>query len=104
MIYLNEKTMKQLIGLILICTFMAEGFSQEPTSWRGPDRDGIYPETGLLKQWPAGGPEIIWSYEDLGQGHSSAIVDQGFVFTTGMINDIGYLFKFDLKGKLVYKK
>ena len=83
---------------------MAEGFSQEPTSWRGPDRDGIYPETGLLKQWPAGGPEIIWSYEDLGQGHSSAIVDQGFVFTTGMINDIGYLFKFDLKGKLVYKK
>lgn len=79
-------------------------FAQEATSWRGPTRDGIYPESGLLKQWPAGGPEILWSYEDLGQGHSSAIVDQGFVYTTGMTGGTGFLFKFDLNGKLLYKK
>ncbi len=96
--------MKQLFGLILISVLFVEGSAQDPTSWRGPDRDGIYPETGLIKQWPAGGPEMLWAFEDLGQGHSSAIVDQGFVYTTGMINDIGFLFKFDLKGKLVYKK
>jgi len=96
--------MKRLIGFIAICTLLTDGFTQEPTSWRGPTRDGHYPETGLLKQWPAGGPEILWSFEDLGQGHSSAIVDQGMVYTTGMSNDMGFLFKFDLKGNLVYKK
>ena len=96
--------MKRLIGLIVICTLLTDGFAQEPTSWRGPTRDGHYPETGLLKQWPAGGPEILWSFEELGQGHSSAIVDQGFLYTTGMSSETGYLFKFDLKGKLVYKK
>ena len=70
--------MKRLIAILAICTLLTDGFTQEPTRWRGPSRDGHYPETGLLKQWPAGGPEIIWSFEDLGQGHSSAIVDQGF--------------------------
>ena len=95
--------MKRLIAIIAICTLLSDGFTQEPTTWRGPSRDGHYPETGLLKQWPAGGPEIIWSLTDLGQGHSSAIVDQGFVYTTGMISDMGYLFKLDQKGKLVYK-
>ncbi|MCD4710345.1 MAG: PQQ-binding-like beta-propeller repeat protein, partial [Bacteroidales bacterium] len=96
--------MKRLISLMAICILFTDGFAQEPTSWRGPTRDGHYPETGLLKQWPAGGPEILWSFEELGQGHSSAIVEQGFVYTTGMISETGYLFKFDLKGELVYKK
>ena len=77
--------MKKFLALIALYSIFTNGFSQEPTSWRGPSRDGHYPETGLLKQWPAGGPEILWSFEQLGQGHSSAIVDQGHVFTTGMI-------------------
>ena len=96
--------MRRLISLLALYTLFVNGFAQDPTSWRGPSRDGHYPETGLLKQWPAGGPEILWTFEELGQGHSSAIVDQGFVYTTGMSNDKGFLFKFDLKGKLVYKK
>ena len=96
--------MKRLIGLFILSCLLSDGFTQEPTSWRGPSRDGHYHETGLLKQWPAGGPEIIWTFEDLGQGHSSAIVDQGFVYTSGMSDDAGHLFKFDQKGKLIYKK
>jgi len=97
--------MKKKITLIILGLALAlSGFSQNPTAWRGPSRDGIYPETGLLKEWPAGGPEILWSFEELGQGHSSAIVDNGFVYTTGMIDRTGYLFKFDLQGKLIYKK
>ncbi len=67
-------------------------------------RNGIYPETGLLKSWPSGGPEIKWSYEGLGQGHSSAAVSDGFLYVTGMIDQTGYLFKFDLMGALIYRK
>lgn len=96
--------MRRLISFIAIYTLFINGYAQDATSWRGPSRDGHYPETGLLKQWPAGGPEILWSFEELGQGHSSAIVDQGMIYTTGMSNGTGFLFKFDLQGKLVYKK
>ena len=96
--------MRRLISLLAISALFINGSAQDPTSWRGPSRDGHYHESGLLKQWPAGGPQILWSFEDLGQGHSSAIVDQGKVYTTGMSNDKGYLFKFDLSGKLIYKK
>ena len=58
----------------------------------------------MLKEWPTGGPEIKWSYEALGQGHASAIVSNAFVYTTGMSDGTGFLFKFDLDGKLMYKK
>jgi outer membrane protein assembly factor BamB len=97
-------TMKRL-SIIGLALFLAMGLeAQEATRWRGPSGNGIYPETGLLKQWPGSGPEILWSYEELGQGHSSAAVAQGFIFTTGMIDGQGYLFKFNMDGGLVWKK
>ena len=96
--------MVKAFGIILTTLLLFNIQAQEPTRWRGPSGDGIYPETGLLKQWPANGPEILWSYENLGQGHSSAAVSSGFVYTSGMIEGKGYLFKFELDGTLVYKK
>jgi len=96
--------MKKIAAIIVFLALVVSGYSQDPTAWRGPTRDGIYHESGLLKEWPANGPEVLWSFEELGKGHSSAIVDKGFVYTTGMIDNQGHLFKFDLKGKLVFKK
>lgn len=96
--------MTKLFGILLVAITVCEIRAQEPTRWRGPSADGIYPETGLLKQWPAGGPEILWSTEQLGQGHSSAIVANGALYTSGMIDGTGFLFKFDLNGQLIYKK
>ena len=90
---------------IILALFLLPGIhAQEATRWRGPSGDGIYPETGLLKQWPSDGPEILWSYEQLGQGHSSATAANGFIYTSGMIEGTGYLFKFKKRGELVYKK
>jgi outer membrane protein assembly factor BamB len=39
--------------------------------WRGPQRDGISQETGLLKQWPADGPKLLWQVHDIGDGYST---------------------------------
>ncbi|MBX9788866.1 MAG: PQQ-like beta-propeller repeat protein [Pirellulales bacterium] len=39
--------------------------------WRGPDRTGVSQETGLLKQWPATGPKLLWQIKDLGDGYST---------------------------------
>lgn len=42
--------------------------------WRGPSRNGISKETGLLKQWPEKGPRLIWHQKDIGDGYSTPSV------------------------------
>ncbi len=39
--------------------------------WRGPQRNGISGERGLLKQWPADGPKLVWQLKDIGDGYST---------------------------------
>jgi outer membrane protein assembly factor BamB len=52
---------------------MAASTSDWP-QWRGPERDGTSQERGLLKQWPAGGPKLLWQVNDIGDGYSTPAV------------------------------
>ncbi|MDR0333320.1 MAG: PQQ-like beta-propeller repeat protein [Dysgonamonadaceae bacterium] len=69
--------------------------------WRGTDRTGIYNESGLLTSWGANGPELLWHHNGLGDGHSSPAIANGKIFVTGMTDDIGSIFVFDMNGKLL---
>ena len=42
--------------------------------WRGPERNGTSSESGLLKQWPSGGPKLLWQVNDIGDGYSTPVV------------------------------
>ena len=42
--------------------------------WRGPQRNGISAETGLLKEWPKEGPPLVWQVKDIGTGYSTPAV------------------------------
>jgi outer membrane protein assembly factor BamB len=42
--------------------------------WRGPARDGVSAETGLLQEWTAGGPPLLWQIGDAGSGYSTPAV------------------------------
>jgi outer membrane protein assembly factor BamB len=58
--------------------------------WRGPDRSGVSKESGLLKQWPEGGPKLLWQVNDLGDGYATPIVvgDRIYMLSnTGMENE-----------------
>lgn len=95
------------IGIVLL--FLFAGFSGPGkfSQWRGPNRDGIYTESNLLKQWPAEGPKMLWSYEGLGTGQGSVAVAGDKVFVTGIPDTIkaeAFLFAFDTSGKLLWKK
>lgn len=52
---------------------MAASGSDWP-QWRGPQRNGISRETGLLKQWPPEGPKLLWQVNDIGDGYSTPAV------------------------------
>jgi outer membrane protein assembly factor BamB len=51
--------------------------------WRGPDRTGVSPETGLLKEWPADGPKLLWKATGLGGGYSTPALAGGRIFVLG---------------------
>lgn len=96
--------MKQmLIFLILGCFLHDSAPAQDNAQWRGPNRDGIYNETGLLKSWPENGPALLWHFDGLGEGHASAAVTSDRIYTAGIIDGIGYLFCIDFNGKLLWK-
>jgi outer membrane protein assembly factor BamB len=48
--------------------------------WRGPQRDGVSKETGLLKEWPKEGPPLAWKVKGLGGGYSGPSVAGGLLF------------------------
>src|ERR1700722_17949664 len=52
-------------------------------SWRGPNRDGISPEKGLLDSWSEQGPPLKWKAKGLGKGYSSVSIDGGRIYTMG---------------------
>ncbi|MFZ4523597.1 MAG: hypothetical protein ACOYNC_17980 [Bacteroidales bacterium] len=79
------------------------GSSQEILQWRGINRDGIYNETGLLKAWPAMGPELIWEFDGLGNGYGSPVITKTKIFINGEVDTISYLFALDLSGKYLWK-
>lgn len=51
--------------------------------WRGPDRTDVSKETGLLKTWPAGGPKLVWRFENAGHGYSGPAIAAGKYYSIG---------------------
>ena len=71
--------------------------------WRGPNRDGISKETGLLKQWPDGGPPLAWKATGAGRGYSSFSISNGKIYTMGLRGDREFVIAFDVAtGKEVW--
>ncbi len=81
---------KQSLAAGLIFVLFITSLSYQNTAgaadwpqWRGPNRDGICSETGLLKSWPDGGPQLLWEVSGLGTGYSSFSIVNGRLYTMG---------------------
>jgi outer membrane protein assembly factor BamB len=93
-------------SFLILLVYLVTGtiaFSQS-SQWRGPERNGIYTETGLLQKWPVEGPELLWSFEGLGAGHGNVGIGKDKMFILGMPDTTGVLYAFDFKGNLKWKK
>lgn len=66
--------------------------------WRGPDRDGHFPSTGLLTEWPEGGPELVYEVSGLGDGYSSPVVHRGNIYVTGKMDSMDVLSELSMDG------
>lgn len=79
--------------------------SPEPgwPQWRGPRRDGICDETGLLPQWPPDGPPRLWQTGNLGRGYSAPIIAGGRIYLTGDVGEELHIYALDLEGRRVWQ-
>src|SRR5689334_14236422 len=69
--------MRIAVGLFLLCT---PALAADWPQWRGPRRDGVSTETGLLQEWPKEGPRLLWQVQDLGDGYASPTVVGGRIY------------------------
>ncbi|MFA6239404.1 MAG: PQQ-binding-like beta-propeller repeat protein [Candidatus Hydrogenedentales bacterium] len=96
------KKMTWILLGILVCS--ASAWGADSPQFRGPDRDGIFPEKGLLQAWPEGGPTLAWKTEGIGGGYAAASVAGDTIYVSGMLEDeVGYIFALDLAGKMKWK-
>ena len=90
-----------IILFFLTSTFLS---SQEITEFRGTERSGHYPGTGLLKQWPEKGPEVLLKIRNIGKGFSQPIMADNVIFVTGIKEDTtDMLSAFNLTGEMLWE-
>ncbi len=89
--------------ITFVLFYTVTGTGQEVLQWSGPDRSGVFYETGLLKSWPATGPDLLWEFDGLGNGYGSPVITKKNIFINGEIDTVSYLFALDLSGKYLWK-
>ncbi len=94
---------RQLTFLLLFTLILSTAIAQEATQWRGANSEAKYEVNNLLQKWPETGPEILWTFEKLGEGHSSPAFANGKIYCTGMLDGQGILFIFNENGTLEKK-
>ncbi len=94
--------MPRIISSLCVLTVIASSTMAAESDWPGwlgPNRDGKSLDTGLLKQWPAEGPKLLWKVDGIGVGFSSVAVTGGKVYITGDRDGKLMISTFDLDGK-----
>ena len=106
---LRAHAARLLIAAIAGALLMSITSAQQPApaewfQWRGPNRDGISQETGLLQEWPKSGPPLAWRANGVGNGYSSFSTSGGRLYTLGARAGIEYVIALDrATGKKVWE-
>ena len=81
----SHRSCRRLVLVMAVCcVFPLSVRGDDWPQWRGVNRDGTSDETGLLKEWPAGGPPLAWKIDGLGGGYSTPSIAAGRIY--GMSN------------------
>lgn len=88
----------------LFCLFCHLTLFSQSAQWRGPERNGIFPETDLLETWPEAGPDKLFVTEGLGMTYASTIATETHIYTTGNIDTTEFVSCIDMSGSIVWQK
>jgi len=97
---------KSILSLIFttgVFLFPSQKSFAQINQFGGPNRNGIFPETGLMDNWPAEGPVLVQTITGIGEGFASPTITQNGIYIAGMIDSLGYVFHFDNNFQLKWK-
>jgi outer membrane protein assembly factor BamB len=94
--------MKKVL-LVYILVLIMFSTNAQIYQFRGPDRDGKFPESNLLKEWPEGGPQLLLEFEGIGEGYSSVISNGKYIYASGKIGDMDHLTCIDFEGNQLWQ-
>ncbi|TFH21770.1 MAG: alcohol dehydrogenase, partial [Bacteroidia bacterium] len=92
-----------LPAFLLLMLLSCSNSQPEVYEFRGFNRSGIYPDKGLLKTWPAEGPEELWTIENLGRGYGSPLFVEDRFYITGEVDSLSLLHCFNLEGEKLWQ-
>ncbi len=91
--------------ILFLVSFAAVISGQETAQFRGPSRDGYYPDKGLLKKWPDAGPQLEVQITGIGNGYSQPVEYKGVIYVTGIKQDsLDMISAYDMKGALLWNQ
>ncbi len=95
---------KSLLTIALLTAITGFAFAADPTKskfdwpqWRGPDRNDVSKETGLLREWPKEGPKLLWTFREAGVGFSGVAIVGDRLYTLGALQGSETVYAIDLK-------
>jgi outer membrane protein assembly factor BamB len=84
-------SMMKLVSVCVAVTVASDALSEDWPQWNGKNRDGKSADTGLLAEWPAAGPKLVWKSSGFGAGYSSIAVVGDRLYTMGDKDDSGWV-------------
>jgi hypothetical protein len=78
---MNRRKLFQTTAVGLLLLFAIAVQAADWPQFRGPNRDGVWNETGIMESFPSDGLKILWR-APVGWGWSSPVVARGRVFLT----------------------
>jgi outer membrane protein assembly factor BamB len=85
-----------LASLVIVMSLPLVAAADDWPQWLGPQRDGVWRETGILDKFPEGGPNVRWR-TPLGAGYAGPAVADGRVYVTDRVRPDGTYFKGQFK-------
>jgi outer membrane protein assembly factor BamB len=93
----------RLASLLLVCLTVSAARADDWPQWRGPNRDDVSKEKGLLKSWPKDGPKLLWTCKEAGIGYSGPAIVGKTLYTMGAEGKKEYVLAIDVeKGKKLW--
>lgn len=83
------------LATVVYLTSAAIAQQHDWPQWLGPNRDALTDETGLLKEWPEGGPPVAWHVESVGFGYAGPSIAQGKIYMLGSLDEVTHLLALD---------
>ncbi|HUT34884.1 MAG TPA: PQQ-binding-like beta-propeller repeat protein [Planctomycetota bacterium] len=89
------------LGLLLALS-LGQASGADWPQFHGPGRDNTSAETGLRKEWPEGGPKLLWTARGIGHGFACVAVAHGLIYITGSVGNDTLITALDLGGKVAW--